>query len=184
MRRSRASKADGPPLAVAGDVPGLGPQRPVVRAHVEGVQHGVLDDVHPGRVHAVAGGVRPVVAMVAVLHHHREPGRPVRQLLDLLGLVEDHAVGAQPAAAADRAVEHRAVPGAADVGLRVHDERDAAPGARSAARSCPRTCARPGRGPGSGSGSRSCAPRPRSRTSSGRRTRRAGRRRARPRAAR
>ena len=88
----------------------------------------MLDDVHPGRVHAVAGSVRPVVAVVAVLHHHREPGRPVGQLLDLLGLVEDHAVRAQPAAAPDRTIEHRPVPGAADVGLGVHGERDAAPG--------------------------------------------------------
>ena len=63
----------------------------------------MLDDVDPGGVHGEARAVGPVVTVVAVLHHHRQPRRTVGERVDLDRLVQDDAVRAQPAPAADRA---------------------------------------------------------------------------------
>ena len=76
----------------------------------------------------VPRAVRQVVPVVAVLHHHRQPRRPPRELLDLDRLVEDDAVRAQPAAAADRLLQHRRVSRLADVGLRVDGQGQSLPG--------------------------------------------------------
>ena len=128
MRRCSVSNAARPGVVVAAQVRGLRPQRPVVRPDVERVQHRPLDHVDPGPfVHAVAGHVRAVLAVVAVLEDGREPRRPVRELLDLDRLVENHAVRAEPAARAHRQVVHLVVADAADVRLRVDGERGALP---------------------------------------------------------
>jgi hypothetical protein len=115
-------------LLVAGQVLGLGPERPVVRAQVQRVEHGLVDHAHPRGIHREALRVRAVVAVVAVLHDHRQPGRTRGEVVDLDRLVQDDAVGAEPAPAMDRRLEHGAVADAADVGLRVHDQRDLRPG--------------------------------------------------------
>ena len=90
--------------------------------------HGVLDCVHARAVDADLGVVRPVLPVIAVLHHRRQPRRPSRELLDLDGLVQDDAVGAQPAPGAHREVEKGGVADVADVGLGVDDERHPLPG--------------------------------------------------------
>ena len=108
-RRRSAAKAVGMRLAGSGATfVGLRPQRPVVRADVEACRIVWSMTLTPAASTRKRGPSVAVVAVVAVLHHHRQPGRAVRERVDLDRLVEDHAVRAQPAAAADGQVLHGA----------------------------------------------------------------------------
>src|SRR5450631_1265056 len=108
-------------LVVVRQIVRFGPQRPVIRPHVQNVEHVVLHDIDAGRVPFQFLGV--VLAEVAILEDGRRPRWPVGQFVDLHRFLDDNAVRSHPRACPNRHVDHGAITDVTDVRLRVHRER-------------------------------------------------------------
>src|SRR3569833_1555817 len=105
---------------------GLRPKRPVVRAEVQHMQHVDLELIYSCWVDCEFRHV--IRAEIAIFENGGQPWRPVGQLLDLNWFLHDDAVGSNPCPAAYSKFDRLAIPGVADVRLRIHGEGRFLPG--------------------------------------------------------
>src|SRR6185437_4031375 len=90
------------------------------------MEHGSLTKVYAC---IVDGNLCNIIrAEITVFHDYGQPGRPVAQLLNLDRLLNEDAVGAQPAPRAHSEIEYLTTSHMADVRLRVDGERRFFPG--------------------------------------------------------